>query len=132
MLLLGGPLEDEKNRALAASTGARYEGVVPYREFFRLVAATDVLVTAVTMAMHVGIALGKPVVLFNNIFNGHEFHLYGRGEIIEPGLPCQGCYKQVFDTQCPVANCMCLIEPIRALEAVERMLGATRTSGIGK
>jgi len=126
--LLGGPLEDEKNRRLAEATGADYGGVVPFRRFFELVAGTDVLVTAVTMSMHVAIALERPVVLFNNIFNGHEFHLYGRGEIVEPGLPCQGCYKPRFDAACPVANCMKLLTPERVREAVWRWLpqGAAR------
>ena len=64
------------------------------------------------------IALERPVILFNNIFNGHEFHLYGRGEILEPGLPCQGCYKARFDAKCPVANCMELIPPARVKDAV--------------
>jgi heptosyltransferase-2 len=119
VLLLGGPLEDEKNRRLAADTGARYEGVLPFRKFFGLVATTDVVVTAVTMAMHVAIALEKPVVLFNNIFNRHEFHLFGRGTILEPpGLTCLGCYKPKFDARCPVSNCMELIEPDAVLKQV--------------
>ncbi|MBN9690129.1 MAG: glycosyltransferase family 9 protein [Verrucomicrobia bacterium] len=120
VLLLGGPLEHEKNQTMARQTGARYEGVVPFRKFFELVAETDVVVTGVTMAMHVAIALEKPVVLFNNIFNGHEFHLYGKGEILEPGLPCQGCYKPRFDSRCPVPNCMELITTDRVLSAIER------------
>ncbi len=124
--LLGGPLEHEKNRELAAATGARYDGVVPFREFFRTVGETDVLVTAVTMAMHVAIALERPVVLFNNIFNRHEFHLYGRGEILEPGLPCQGCYKARFDERCPVANCMTLITPEQVNGAIARWLRKDR------
>ena len=124
VLLLGGPLEDAKNKALAAATGARYAGVVPFRDFFGLVAGTEVVVTAVTMAMHVAIALERPVVLFNNIFNRHEFHLYGRGEIVEPGLPCQGCYKPRFDAACPVDDCMKLITPENVAAAVARWLPA--------
>ncbi len=127
VLLLGGPLEHEKNQRLAAATGARYEGVVPFRQFFELVAGVDGVVTGVTMAMHVAIALEKPVVLFNNIFNGNEFHLYGRGEILEPGLPCQGCYKPRFDARCPVSNCMELIAPERVLEAIARWVPASET-----
>ena len=122
VLLLGGPLEDAKNQTLAAATGARYAGLVPFRDFFGLVAGTEVVVTAVTMALHVAIALERPVVLFNNIFNRHEFHLYGRGEILEPGLPCQGCYKPRFDPACPVADCMKLITPEAVCAAVARWL----------
>ncbi|MCJ7639063.1 MAG: hypothetical protein MUO70_04150 [Euryarchaeota archaeon] len=74
------------------------------------------------MALHVAIALERPVILFNNIFHRHEFHLYGRGEILEPGLACQGCYKRRFDSECAVDNCMKLIHPARVLAAVERWL----------
>jgi ADP-heptose:LPS heptosyltransferase len=122
VLLLGGPLEEEKNRRLAEATGAEYRGVVPFRQFFTLIEGTDAVVTAVTMALHVAIALEKPVILFNNIFNRHEFHLYGRGEILEPGLSCQGCYKPRFDTKCPVANCMELVSVDRVLSAIETQL----------
>lgn len=123
VLLLGGTLEDRKNRAIAETTGARYEGVVPYRRFFFLIDGCDVVVTGVTMGMHVAIARQKPVILLNNIFNRHEFHLYGRGVILEPeGLPCLGCYKPKFDTQCPVHDCMGLIPPDRVLQAVQSWL----------
>jgi ADP-heptose:LPS heptosyltransferase len=122
VLLLGGPLEDEKNRRLAAETGAEYRGVVPFRQFFTLVDGTDLVVTAVTMALHVAIALKRPVILFNNIFNRHEFHLYGRGEILEPGLPCHGCYKPRFDAKCPVTDCMDLVSVDRVLAAIETQL----------
>ena len=40
------------------------------------VKAGDLVVTAVTMAMHIALGLGKKLVLFNNIFNPHEFELY--------------------------------------------------------
>lgn len=119
VLLLGGPLEDEKNQRIARESGADYHGVVPFRQFFNLVQGTDAVVTAVTMSLHVAIALEKPVILFNNIFNGHEFYLYGRGEILEPGLPCQGCYKPRFDSRCPVSNCMDLIGVDRVLGAID-------------
>ena len=122
VVFLGGSLEDSKNQRLAQATGGRYRGVVPYSEFFGQVSDTDLVVTSVTMALHVAIALQKPVVLFNNIFNRHEFHLYGRGEVLEPGLPCQGCYKPRFDDQCPVENCMRLITPARVLESALRWM----------
>lgn len=123
VLLLGGTLEDRKNRAIAEATGARYEGVVPYRRFFGLIDGCDVVVTGVTMGMHVAIARQKPVILLNNIFNRHEFHLFGRGTILEPeGLKCLGCYKPRFDSHCPVHECMGLIPSDRVFKAVESWL----------
>ena len=60
----------------------------------------ELVVTAVTMAMHIAIGLNKKLVLFNNIFNPHEFELYGLGEIITPGLECEGCFKQSCAEMC--------------------------------
>ncbi len=112
VLLLGGEAEDEKNRRLAQATGAEYAGHFPLAEFIDLVAQTDLVVSAVTMAMHIAIGLKRPLILFNNIFNRHEFELYGRGEIIEPSIPCD-CYYQPV---CP-QECMRAIEVPRVLAA---------------
>lgn len=100
VLLLGGPDEDEKNRALVAATGAAYLGTFPLKRFFHLVNAVDVLVTGVTMALHIGIGLEKRIVLMNAIFNRHEFELYGLGRIIEPDVDCLGCFKPVCEKDC--------------------------------
>jgi heptosyltransferase-2 len=100
VLLLGGPDEDEKNRALAAATGAGYLGTFPLKRFFHLVNAVDVLVTGVTMALHIGLGLEKRIVLMNSIFNRHEFELYGLGRIIEPDVDCLGCFKPVCEKDC--------------------------------
>ncbi|GAB6283123.1 MAG: hypothetical protein STSR0008_18790 [Ignavibacterium sp.] len=48
----------------------------------------DLVVTAVTMGMHLAIGLKKQLILFNNVFNKNEFYLYGRGEILEPDFDC--------------------------------------------
>lgn len=118
VLLLGGEAEDEKNRRIAvAAHGAEYPGRFPLAEFIDLVDQTDLVVTAVTMAMHIAIGLRKPIVLFNNIFNRHEFELYGRGQILEPSVPCDCYYKPV----CP-KECMRAIEVPRVLEAVSGLL----------
>lgn len=119
VLLLGGPLEHEKNLRIAAVGGATYLGYFPLRQFIRLVGEIDLMVTAVTMAMHVAIGLKKRLVLFNNIFNPHEFELYGRGEILEPIPPCD----QFFVAECKY-HCMERIEPPRVLDAVMRQLAA--------
>jgi heptosyltransferase-2 len=36
------------------------------------------------MGMHITLALGKKIVLMNNIFNPYEFDLFGKGEIVAP------------------------------------------------
>jgi heptosyltransferase-2 len=121
VLLLGGPDEDEKNRKLSEMTGATYLGHFPLRKFLSLVNHCDIIVTSVTMALHIAIGLEKKVVLFNNIFNRNEFELYGLGNILEPEVGCKGCFKQRFDSNCEVANCMELITPQMVLNAIKEL-----------
>ncbi|MBI2794944.1 MAG: glycosyltransferase family 9 protein [Ignavibacteria bacterium] len=89
VLLLGGPAEHDRNTYLQSATGALYHGTFPLPTFISIVNQCDVVVTLVTMALHVSVALRKQVVLINNIFNKYEFELYGRGVIIEPPLECK-------------------------------------------
>lgn len=103
VVLLGGEQEHVKNLALARRSGAKYFGHFPLDQFMSLVNACDLVVTGVTMAMHFTIGLGKRIVLFNNIFNKHEFELYGLGEVLEPSKPCQCFYRPTCinrDYQC--------------------------------
>ena len=90
-LLMGGPDEDEMNRYYKSETNATYLGKFPLEEFIALTNSTDIIVTPVSMMMHIALALKKQLMLFHNIFNVHEFELYGRGVIIEPASGCD-CY----------------------------------------
>ncbi len=121
-LFLGGEQEHEKNTRLAAASGGEYLGHFPLRTFIGLMNECDVVVTAVTMAMHIAIGLRKKLVLFNNIFNPREFELYGRGEILAPAKECT-CF---FRPTC-VNNeyrCMEHLAPETVLAAVQRCLPA--------
>ena len=122
VILLGGKDEDERNKLISKESGVAYLGYYPLSQFFSLVNQCDLIVTAVSMALHVAIGLGKKVVAFNNIFNRNEFEMYGLGEIIEPNLNCLGCFKQKFDSQCTVAECMTLISPQQILDSISRLL----------
>ncbi len=97
VLILGGPEEHEKNLRIAEKSGATYLGHFPLEQFINLVDQCDLVVTAVTMATHITIGLEKKIVLFNNIFNKHEFELYDLGEILEPAVKCD-CF---FARECP-------------------------------
>ena len=90
-LLMGGPDEDKMNKKYAASTGAFYPGTFSLQEFIALSSVCDCILTAVSMMMHIAIGLKKPLVLFVNIFNKHEFELYGNGIIVQPPTGCD-CY----------------------------------------
>ena len=92
-VLLGGEQEHERNRKFAEKTGAYYPGYFSLQKFISLIDTCDVVVTAVTMALHLAVGLRKNVVLMNNIFNPDEFELYGRGEIVSPDKECKCFYS---------------------------------------
>lgn len=128
-LFLGGEQEHEKNRALAAASGGAYLGHYPLKDFIALMDRCDVIVSAVTMAMHLAIGLKKPLILFNNIFNRHEFELYGRGEILEPSKPCM-CF---FLATCRNEEYCCMdhLEVERVFEAIVRAARPAGGAGAG-
>jgi ADP-heptose:LPS heptosyltransferase len=117
VLLLGGEQEHEKNKEIASLSQALYLGYFPLNDFLGLIDQCNLIVTGVTMTLHIAIGLNKKIVLFNNIFNKNEFELYGLGKIIEPELDCLGCFK----SQCQ-KNCMELITVDKVLENCQDLL----------
>ena len=123
-VLLGGEAEDARNRMLQAATGAAYPGTFPLPQFINLMHQMDGIVTQVTMAMHISIALGKPTILMNNIFNPHEFDLYGRGQIVAPDKECVCFYRGT----CRLGtSCMEDLPAEKVLAAVLESVPAART-----
>lgn len=120
VLLLGGEQEDARNKNIAGKSGAKYPGYFPLRQFVNLVDQVDLVVTGVTMGMHITIGLGKKIVLLNNIFNKNEFELYGLGEIVEPDRECK-CF---FSPACVNKEYFCLdhLPSDKVMSAVTRVL----------
>lgn len=116
-LLLGGEQEHEKNKRIAKLSGSAYLGHFSLGQFMSEVDQCDLVVTAVTMGMHIAIGMKKNLILFNNIFNKHEFELYGRGEILEPDFECT-CF---YSPTCP-NNCMQYLSVDRVMQACTRWL----------
>lgn len=118
-VLLGGADEDEKNRKFAEHTGAYYPGNFSLEEFIALTANCDLIVSAVSMMMHIAIGLKRPLVLFNNIFNKHEFEMYGRGIIVEPTSSCDDFYGNT----CTRERCCMNDLPVDAVfEAIKKLI----------
>jgi ADP-heptose:LPS heptosyltransferase len=117
VVLLGGKQEDEKNVFIQKESGAKYFGYFPLPVFVNLMNECDLIVSSVSMAMHIAIALKKRLVLFNNIFNKNEFHLYDRGIILEPEFDCP-CY---FTPVCP-NNCMQYLKPETVFNSIKTIL----------
>jgi heptosyltransferase-2 len=129
VLLLGGPDEDIRNREIRTQTDGRaqYLGYFDLKRFIALMDKCEVVVTGVTMGLHIAIALKKRIVMMNNIFNRYEFgDLYGLGEIVEPAKACK-CY---FRGTCinPEYFCLDHLSVERMFEAVERELDVVKTS----
>lgn len=119
VVLLGGEQEDARNNRLREATGATYLGYFKLDQFINLMYQMDIIVTQVTMAMHIAIALQKPMILLNNIFNSHEFELYGRGAIVQPDKECACFYRGtcIFGT-----SCMEDLPPTKVLQAIQTSL----------
>lgn len=118
-LLLGGAAEDGLNKEISQNSKAIYLGYFSLENFINLMNKCDLIVTSVTMATHLAIALNKKIVLLNNTFNRNEFELYGLGIILEPeNKDCLGCYKN----HCPEA-CMSTIPPELVYSKIVELLG---------
>jgi len=102
-VLLGGEAEDENNRFLSLQSGAYYPGHFSLKEFIALTSNCNLVVTQVSMMMHIVTALKIPLVLMNNIFNSHEFYLYNNGVIVEPSTGCDCYYGNTCKRE---RNCM--------------------------
>jgi len=118
-VFLGGELEDEKNARMAKEAGIYYPGHFSLEEFIGLTDACDVIVTQVSMMMHIATALKKKLVLCNTIFNSKEFEMYGRGVLVEPITGCE-CY---YGNTCVRGrSCMHDITPNQILAAIESLV----------
>jgi heptosyltransferase-2 len=92
-------------------------GQHPVRNFAALVGQTHVLITADTLALHIGLALGRQVVALFGPTSHDEIDLCAEGEKLFAELDCLGCYLNDCDKS---PDCMDLITPEMVLAAVER------------
>lgn len=119
VILLGGEQEDLRNKRIQAESGAKYLGYFPLQQFINLIAQCELVVTQVTMGMHLTLGLRKKIVLMNNIFNPHEFDLFGKGEIVMPDKTCECFYRG----SCKLGeSCMKDLPAEKVLQAVGRVI----------
>ena len=118
VLLFGGPLEREVNRAIREEldttlfdAGCDNE----LREFAAIVKHCTVVLSGDSLAMHVALAVGSRVVVLFGPTSHAEIELFGQGEKAIPDLDCLVCYKEDCDF---VPNCMDSI----SVDAVEQAL----------
>lgn len=122
VILLGGEAEREKNARISQQTGSLVSGSLSLPDFAALIRELDCVVTGVTLALHVAISQQIYTILLNNIFPKHEFYLFNRGVILEPGLKCQACYKPRHDSACEAFECLSLVTPKQVESAIMEKL----------
>jgi ADP-heptose:LPS heptosyltransferase len=123
VILFGGPEEAEMNRRiLAGAPGSVIDAGCgnSIGRFAALVERVDVLLTSDSLAMHVGVALGRNTVVLAGPTSPWELDVFGRGEILfDEGLDCIACYRPDCDRK---DNCMASLAPDRVASALERYL----------
>lgn len=122
ILLLGGPLEKENNKYILKMTKGRrvIDGGCEHslREFSALVDRCSGVITADTLALHIAIALNKPVVALFGPTCNQEIELYNRGKKIVTDADCAPCYKN----KCYVSfTCMDKIKLEKIADAVDNL-----------
>lgn len=127
VLVLGGPAEADRNGRIAARAGR--PGVVaapadlPLLAFAALIGGCRLLVTSDSLALHLGVALGTPVVAFFGPTSAAEIELYDAGEKVVTPLACRCCYLKDCDVR---PHCMQSIGVDDLLGAVRRRLPGSR------
>ena len=128
---LGGPKEATQYKPLMDSLAAEgidqvilnMLGKTTLQEVGALIESCDVVVTADTGALHIALALNKPVVA---LFGPTDPKLWGPltgtfKVLVNDELDCLGCRKR----RCPKSDqyCMSGIEPVRVKKAIFELIG---------
>ena len=128
---LGGPKEATQYKPLMDSLAAEgidqimlnMLGKTTLQDVGALIESCDVVVTADTGALHIALALNKPVVA---LFGPTDPKLWGPltgtfKVLVNDELDCLGCRKR----RCPKPNqyCMSGIEPVRVKKAIFELIG---------
>jgi len=95
LVLLGGPEDEERNRAIAQDLpviqSPTRNGV---RDGMQSIAACDIVVTGDSFGMHLAIAMRKFVIAWFGPSCAHEIDLFERGVALKAAVPCSPCWKR--------------------------------------
>jgi len=126
MILLGGPFEKNINEYIKKAAGNR---VIDsgcgnsLKEFAALINNCGMVIAADTLAMHIAIALKKPVVALFGPTCSQEISLYGRGYKIVTKAKCAPCYKNKCDKK---PTCMDTISLEEIAKSVKEFTKSSR------
>jgi heptosyltransferase-2 len=119
IVVVGGPEEVELNRRIMQRIG---DGIVDagcdnsLNEFAAIINTFDVLLTSDSLAMHIGVALGKPTVVIVGPTSPWELDVFGRGDVLYSDIECLVCYLSRCDK---TVTCMSTLLPEYVLSKVK-------------
>jgi len=120
-LVLGGP--DDRDRmkdVLRLAGGTAVDGGLHELSVFAaVVGRLDALVTGDTMALHIAVALGVPVVAIFGPTVPQEIDLFGRGTKVVADIDCAPCYRRSCDIE---PGCMDAVTPDAVYEALQGLV----------
>jgi len=117
LILFGGPAEIERNEKIKQDikTDIIDAGCDnSLMEFASLINLCKILITSDSLALHIGVALKKKVVVFFGPTSFHEIELYNKGKKIIPKTGCLCCYKEKCDIP-PDYNVDEIVEGVKEL-----------------
>ena len=117
LLLFGGEKETERNNKIKNNVKTEIIDAGcsnSLMEFASLVNLCNLLITSDSLALHVGVALKKKVVVFFAPTSSAEIELYDKGRKIIPKTGCLCCYKEKCDIP-PDYNVSEIVEAVKEL-----------------
>ncbi len=120
-LALGGPDDRERmSRVVELANGAALDGGThSLLDFAAIVAHMDAVVTGDTMALHIAVAVGVPVVALFGPTVPSEIEVYGRGRKLVSPAECTPCYLRSCDRS---PSCMEQLPASAVMEALREVI----------
>jgi heptosyltransferase-2 len=120
VVLLGGPEEAERNKSIAEHFGAEIADSGTANSllgFAAVLSVCSVVVSSDSLALHIAVALGKPVVAFFGPTSAAEVEIYGRGVKVLPEMECLCCFR----TSCDLSpSCTSLVDIGDIVDSIEK------------
>lgn len=120
IVLLGGPDDDARNKAIAKNLpvilSSTQDGV---RDGAISVAACDIVVTGDSFGMHLAIAAKKQVVAWFGPSCSHEIDLYDRGIMLNAKVNCSPCWKRSCNKENMCYDSVSELDVVNAIAKLE-------------
>jgi heptosyltransferase-2 len=122
IMLLGGPEEQQINAGIVQAVGSRVIDAGCHNSlmnFSGIISHVDILLTSDSLAMHIGVALGKPTVVLVGPTSPWELDVFGKGAILHSEIECLACYLARCDKD---PHCMNSLPPEIVVRKLSELL----------